>query len=431
MTSAVPSGRFSLPKPGASLLLSFSFRIQKSSSPAPFLILGSGPLAAQRAFSALEAEASVVVIGQGGPETACGEIRWRVSNGQIGWVDLGVQRTTSSDTASDTDSEDALLLEKYLSTAPSPKFLCVTDTLISSATRRSRASAAAIYELCRSRNINVNTTDYPDLCDFSFATTYRFSDSPESSSSSSQPSNTGGALQVAITTNGQGCRLAGRIKREIITRLPKDVGRAVKNVGRLRALAKERDMQYDIAASSVTTEQEDLDPCADTDAPTTPNLPVPQRPSRTSSSKEVVQEGPESVAERAWRRMKWVAQISEYWPFEKLAGMTEEEMRRCLEDESAVETDPAMAAEESLSLPQPQPPLLPTSIHSLLPSPSSFSKPGQILLIGSGPGHPSLPSLATPISTTIVRARSYFGISSVLPPFPTGVVIRKEVAAPR
>ncbi|KAF8832150.1 hypothetical protein HHX47_DHR1001083 [Lentinula edodes] len=40
-------------------------------------------------------------------------------------------------------------------------------------------------------------------------------------------------------------------------------------------------------------------------------------------------------------------------------------------------------------------------------------------------------SLATPISTTTVRARSYLGMSSILPPLPTGVVIRKDVEAPR
>ena len=107
MSSAVITGGFSVPKPGASLLLSFSFQSQRSST-APFLILGSGLLAAQRAFSALEAEASVVIIGQGGPETACDEIRWRVSDGQIGWVDLGGQKTTPSDVALDSDSEDAV-----------------------------------------------------------------------------------------------------------------------------------------------------------------------------------------------------------------------------------------------------------------------------------------------------------------------------------
>ncbi|KAE9405761.1 tetrapyrrole methylase [Gymnopus androsaceus JB14] len=372
-STAAPSWGFSIPKPGASLLLSFSFRHQ--SSPPPFLIIGSGPLAAQRAFSALEADASVVVIGKGGLENACDEIKWRVSNGQIGWVDLDGQKITS-DSVLYPDSEDALALEKYISTIPSPKFLCITDTLLSSVARRSRASATLIYSLCHSRNINVNTTDYPDLCDFSFATTYRFSESLASSSSNQ----------------------SSRIKREIVTRLPKDVGTAVRNVGKMRLLAKERDMQWGAELPSswngvvAIPGLEDVDPCADTDSPSTPNLPVPQRPSRTNSSNlEIKGEESESVAERTRRRMKWVAQISEYWPLEKLAGMTEEEMKRYLEDET--EIIPPTTTEGSSSS-QSVPPVPSTSIHSLLPPAPSSSKPGQILLIGSGPGHPSLLTLA-------------------------------------
>ena len=45
-------------------------------------------------------------------------------------------------------------------------------------------------------------------------------------------------LQVGITTNGQGCRLAGRIRREIVGKLPAESGAAVAKVGRLRKLAK-------------------------------------------------------------------------------------------------------------------------------------------------------------------------------------------------
>ncbi|KIK59328.1 hypothetical protein GYMLUDRAFT_677470 [Collybiopsis luxurians FD-317 M1] len=425
ISSVATAGGFSVPQPGASLLLSFSFRHQRpissesspclstSATPA-FLILGSSTLAAQRAFAALEADASVVVLGTGGLENACEEIRWRVEKRQIGWVDLDRIKTQKPTESSSIDSEDVSALEQYLSTfSPSnlPRFLCITDTLFSSTTRRSRASAALIYTLCRSRNINVNTTDYPDLCDFSFATTYRFPDSPLESSSSSDTGN-GGALQIAITTNGQGCRLAGRIKREVVTRLPRDVGRAVGNVGRMRVLAKERDrnLAKDFgvgtvgnggAPTSVAEEWEEGDPCADTDTPSTPNLPVPQRPTRTLSSAldGLNGEDTESMVERTRRRMKWIAQISEYWPFDKLAGMTEEEMKKYLEDEGyegfSTPTPTTLANLSKTATNAFQSPFLPpTSIHSLHPSPPSLTKLGQILLIGSGPGHPSLLTLA-------------------------------------
>ncbi|KAJ3895540.1 uroporphyrin-III C-methyltransferase [Lentinula edodes] len=376
------TGGFSIPQPGASLLLSFSFRPSPYSQPAPFFILGSGPLAAQRAFAAIEANASVVILGKGNLKNVCEELRWRVNHGQVSWVDLD----QFSDIAHDTelvnpDFVDTFALDKYFSGLPpsvSPKFLCITDTLLSTTTRRSRASALSIHTLCHSRNINVNMTDYPDLCDFSFATTHRFPDPPVISGGSSSahlPTN-GGALQIAITTNGQGCRLAGRIKREIVTRLPRDVGKAVGNVGKMRALAKERDRDtkqifpsiFGFSGPSTTEDSEELDPCADTDTAPTPNSPVPQRPDG------------ETTADRTRRRMKWVAQISEYWPLEKLAAMTEKDMKGYLEDERL----------PPFSVPLPPP----TSIHSIFLSPPNPIKPGQILLIGSGPGHPSLLTIA-------------------------------------
>ncbi|KAF9071628.1 tetrapyrrole methylase [Rhodocollybia butyracea] len=378
MATISTAGGFLMPESGASLLLSFSFRQHQSipssqnaaSSSSPFLILGSGHLAAQRAFAALEADASVVILGQGTSENACEEIQWRIANGQIGWVNLNEYKTRENVPGCD----DAFALEHYLSTLfPStpPKFLCITDTLLSSVTRRSRVSATFIYSICRARNINVNTTDYPDLCDFSFTTTYRF---PGASDPSSSTSSSGGALQIGITTNGQGCRLAGRIKREIVARLPRDVGKAVGNVGRMRVLAKGRDENH--AEDSL----EGMDPCAETDTPSTPNSPVPQR-----TKKQALDSESENSLERTRRRMKWVAQIS----------LTEADMKRYLEDEYAPNPsslDPTI--QESSSFHSSPPLLPPTTIHSLFPSPPKSNKPGQILLIGSGPGHPSLLTLA-------------------------------------
>ncbi|KIK59322.1 hypothetical protein GYMLUDRAFT_245393 [Collybiopsis luxurians FD-317 M1] len=48
---------------------------------------------------------------------------------------------------------------------------------------------------------------------------------------------------------------------------------------------------------------------------------------------------------------------------------------------------------------------------------------------GYGRALTTLPSLTTPISMATVRPCSYFGISSALPPFLTGEVMRKDVVA--
>ena len=92
-----------------------------------------------------------------------------------------------------------------------------------------RSSATYIHQLCKERNIPVNITDMPDLCDFTFCATHRFSDPVTGEAT---------PLQVGVTTNGQGCRLAGRIRRDIVGKLPAESGAAVVKVGRLRKLAK-------------------------------------------------------------------------------------------------------------------------------------------------------------------------------------------------
>ncbi|KAG6812428.1 hypothetical protein H0H92_002894 [Tricholoma furcatifolium] len=342
------------PKPqgGASLVL--AFRLQSSIT----LILGSGPLAASRAFAALGADSKVVILATGGLGLACDEIQWRVQQGQLTFVDWDTLPGSSTAIGDDKRIE---ALNRYLASTPDVRLICVTDTLVGQ--RRNRAFAEKIYHTCRSRNIPVNTTDMPDLCDFTFTSTHRFLDSEGNNTS----------LQVGVTTNGQGCRLAGRIRRDIVSQLPKDVGGAVQRVGRMRALAKAQSSSGERKGEETTmSDDEGDDALEENGRVTTPNRPVPSR----SLS--------ETEHESARRRIKWVAQVSEYWPISKLARMSDTEIEEVL----AGEQSPAATPSENTA-PSTQ------SIHSL-----TLARPGRILLVGSGPGHPSLLTLATHTALT-------------------------------
>jgi uroporphyrin-III C-methyltransferase len=326
---------FPTPKGGASLVL--SFRLEHKIT----LIIGGNPLAASRAFSALEAESQVVILSRGPP---CAELEWRASQGQILLYDL--------DSLAGGKRDDTQALETYLSAYEPVSLVCVTDTLSSSPDRRTKTSAADLYRICRKYRIPANITDHPDLCDFSFTSTHRF---VHCETGEVTP------LQIGVTTNGQGCRLSGRIRREVVSRLPKEVGAATSCVGRLRSLAKSACSEEEVCEESIE------DP--------TPNNPVPQR-----SSSETTYEG-------AKRRMKWVAQVSEYWPLSRLANMTNRDIEGILTGESWSEFSgrSALVPKSDIAVSEV------ASIHDLSLSPP---RNGRIFLIGSGPGHPSLLTIA-------------------------------------
>ncbi|KAG2370248.1 hypothetical protein BDR07DRAFT_1265593, partial [Suillus spraguei] len=253
------SSPYPVPADGASLLLTFKGPRNT------ILIIGGNVLAASRAFAALEAGMQVIILARKG--SVCDELRWRADQRQVNLTDWGMFPSAStSPLASAPDTKaDVESLSVFLADNPSISLICITVHT---------ADTPALARICHAHNIPVNVTDLPALCDFSFAATHRFVDS-----------STGGqsALQVGVTTNGEGCRLAGRVRREIVSMLPKDIAGAVRQVGKLRRLAKISD---------------ELGEC-DED-------------------------------ESSRRRMKWVAQVSEYWPITRLASMSEDDMKLIL-----------------------------------------------------------------------------------------------------
>ncbi|KAF8546055.1 tetrapyrrole methylase [Imleria badia] len=205
----------------------------------------------------------------------------------------------------------------------------------------------------------------PELCDFSFTATHRFID-PVSSSKA--------PLQIGVTTNREGCRLAGRVRREIVAGLSKDVGAAVTKVAQLRKMARKISKENEAPADGEGGEDCTV---------TTPNRPVPIRPPGDPTSEE-------SGIEAARRQMRWVVQVSEYWPISRLAGMTERGMKEVLDGEVAHEgTVLTLLMDEKKSQ------------HGVdLTPPLPKQTRGRILLAGSGPGHPSLLTLATHMALT-------------------------------
>lgn len=79
------------------------------------------------------------------------------------------------------------------------------------------AASTAIWKLCKEKRIPANIADVPPECDFYFGSVHR-----------------DGPLQIMVSTNGKGPRLAASIRKLIAGRLPKNVGNAIESVGELR-----------------------------------------------------------------------------------------------------------------------------------------------------------------------------------------------------
>lgn len=78
-------------------------------------------------------------------------------------------------------------------------------------------ASTQIWKLCKERRIPANIADVPPECDFYFGSVHR-----------------DGPLQIMVSTNGKGPRLASTIRKHIAKTLPKDAGKAIESIGALR-----------------------------------------------------------------------------------------------------------------------------------------------------------------------------------------------------
>jgi precorrin-2 dehydrogenase / sirohydrochlorin ferrochelatase len=91
-----------------------------------------------------------------------------------------------------------------------------------------QAASSIIWKLCKERRVPANIADVPSECDFYFGSIHR-----------------DGQLQVMVSTNGNGPKMASMVRKQIAEALPENTGASIANVGRLRS--RLRDIAPDIS----------------------------------------------------------------------------------------------------------------------------------------------------------------------------------------
>ncbi|KAM5386789.1 hypothetical protein ACJZ2D_000082 [Fusarium nematophilum] len=166
-------------QPGGSLILAWQIKHKK------VLVVGGGEVAAGRILNCLNADANVIVVC---PKSGLNdEVAYRVREGQVTHVNRVFE-------PEDLDGADMVLV-------------AIDDP----------AASTVIWKLCKERRIPANIADVPPECDFYFGSIHR-----------------DGPLQIMVSTNGKGPRLAAAIRQFIAKQLPKNAGNAIETIGELR-----------------------------------------------------------------------------------------------------------------------------------------------------------------------------------------------------
>lgn len=193
------------------------------------LVIGGGDVAAGRIVNVLNADAKVTVVSP--REGLNDEVTFRIDQKQVNYIDRKFE-------PSDLNGVDMVLA-------------AVDDP----------EASTQIYKLCQERRIPANIADVPPECDFYFGSVHR-----------------DGPLQIMVSTNGNGPKLANIVRRKIAAGLPENIGAAIQKVGALRRKLRK------IA-------------------------PAPE-------------EGP--------KRMQWMSKVCETWSLEDLCEMDEDDMEALL-----------------------------------------------------------------------------------------------------
>ena len=135
----------------------------------------------------MNADASVIVVSP--REGLNDEVAYRIEQGVVDYEDRKFE-------PSDLDDPD---LAMVMTAVDDPE------------------ASSRIWKLCKEKRIAANIADVPPECDFYFGSVHR-----------------DGPLQIMVSTNGNGPKLASLLRKRIAKDLPPNMGAAIKRVGMLR-----------------------------------------------------------------------------------------------------------------------------------------------------------------------------------------------------
>ncbi|KAK5074895.1 Bifunctional dehydrogenase and ferrochelatase [Lithohypha guttulata] len=167
---------------GGSLILAWQIKNKN------VLVVGGGEVAAGRVLNLLNADARVTVVCP--KEGLNDEVAFRIQQGQV-------QHLNRVFLPIDLEPE---------------KNVAMVLTAIDDPDASTR-----IWKYCKKVKVPANIADVPPECDFYFGSVHR-----------------DGPLQIMVSTNGNGPRLAAAIRRQIGDMLPAGTGDSIKKVGQLR-----------------------------------------------------------------------------------------------------------------------------------------------------------------------------------------------------
>ncbi|RLV95990.1 Uroporphyrinogen-III C-methyltransferase [Spathaspora sp. JA1] len=215
---------------------------------------------------------------------------------------------------------------QYLKTLGRPEVEGIVDRVFVSLPSVCYLLKKQIFETCKKLRIPINTSDSPEFCTFTLLASY-----------------TSGDFQMGVTTSGKGCKLASRIKRELVNSLPSDIGAICNKIGELRKSIQEEDK---LQLENIGEHDDDA--------------------VNSHKFNTFIPEFDTSEEQLKLQRARWLSQIVEYYPLKKLSTLSITDLTNAYHDSK--EISPAVKKQK-------------------------LTRKGTLTLVGSGPGSVSLLTL--------------------------------------